>query len=85
MYEAYTDYGPDVNVQYITFKYFSKYCDSLLAYVKKQLQKKQDIVYTERIKHNTVLYRFVKYESNRKAMNRNWCNQKANPALKTKT
>ena len=23
--------------------------------------------------------------SNRKAMNRNWCNQKANPALKTKT
>ena len=26
-----------------------------------------------------------KYESNRKAMNRNWGNQKANPALKTKT
>ena len=25
------------------------------------------------------------YESNRKAMNRNWSNQKANPALKTKT
>ena len=24
-------------------------------------------------------------QSNRKAMNRNWCNQKANPALKTKT
>ena len=24
------------------------------------------------------------YESNRKAMNRNWSNQKANPALKTK-
>ena len=24
-------------------------------------------------------------ESNRKAMNRNWSNQKANPALKTKT
>ena len=24
-------------------------------------------------------------KSNRKAMNRNWCNQKANPALKTKT
>ena len=23
-------------------------------------------------------------KSNRKAMNRNWCNQKANPALKTK-
>ena len=25
------------------------------------------------------------YKSNRKAMNRNWCNQKTNPALKTKT
>ena len=25
------------------------------------------------------------YESNRKAMNRTWSNQKANPALKTKT
>ena len=25
------------------------------------------------------------YKSNRKAMNRNWSNQKANPALKTKT
>ena len=24
------------------------------------------------------------YENNRKAMNRNWSNQKANPALKTK-
>ena len=23
------------------------------------------------------------YESTRKAMNRNWCNQKANPAFKT--
>ena len=27
----------------------------------------------------------ILYESNRKAMNRNWSNQKANPALKTKT
>ena len=27
----------------------------------------------------------VHYKSNRKAMNRNWSNQKANPALKTKT
>ena len=26
----------------------------------------------------------VQLESNRKAMNRNWSNQKANPALKTK-
>ena len=26
-----------------------------------------------------------KFKSNRKAMNRNWSNQKANPALKTKT
>ena len=25
------------------------------------------------------------FKSNRKAMNRNWSNQKANPALKTKT
>ena len=24
------------------------------------------------------------YKSKRKAMNRNWCNQKANPALNTK-
>ena len=28
---------------------------------------------------------FQMNESNRKAMNRNWSNQKANPALKTKT
>ena len=27
---------------------------------------------------------FVAQKSNRKAMNRNWSNQKANPALKTK-
>ena len=27
----------------------------------------------------------IKTKSNRKAMNRNWSNQKANPALKTKT
>ena len=27
---------------------------------------------------------FSHCRSNRKAMNRNWCNQKANPALKTK-
>ena len=27
----------------------------------------------------------VQCKSNRKAMNRNWSNQKANPALKTKT
>ena len=33
-----------------------------------------------------VLGRMYKYlRSNRKAMNRNWSNQKANPALKTKT
>ena len=29
--------------------------------------------------------RQLRKESNRKAMNRNWSNQKANPALKTKT
>ena len=28
---------------------------------------------------------FNVHKSNRKAMNRNWSNQKANPALKTKT
>ena len=27
---------------------------------------------------------FSHYKSKRKAMNRNWCNQKANPALNTK-
>ena len=27
----------------------------------------------------------IRGKSNRKAMNRNWSNQKANPALKTKT
>ena len=31
------------------------------------------------------LSRTTKHESNRKAMNGNWSNQKANPALKTKT
>ena len=28
---------------------------------------------------------FKRHRSNRKAMNRNWSNQKGNPALKTKT
>ena len=35
-----------------------------------------------------ILFTFVNFfqlkKSNRKAMNRNWTNQKANPALKTK-
>ena len=38
--------------------------------------------------HIIILMRFVFVvykKSNRKAMNRNWRNQKANPALKTKT
>ena len=33
----------------------------------------------------TIEESFTAHESNRKAMNRNWSNQKANPALKTKT
>ena len=33
--------------------------------------------------NRTNYFNFV-FESNRKAMNRNWSNQKANPALKTK-
>ena len=32
-----------------------------------------------------LFYVTLQYESNRKAMNRNWSNQKANPAHKTKT
>ena len=32
-----------------------------------------------------VNFHFSRYKSKRKAMNRNWRNQKANPALKTKT
>ena len=35
--------------------------------------------------HRGILIRSVDTESNRKVMNRNWSNQKANPALKTKT
>ena len=31
-----------------------------------------------------ISYSVYWYKSNRKAMNRNWSNQKANPALKTK-
>ena len=34
------------------------------------------------LKHNKIS--FIGSESKRKAMNRNWCNQKANPALNTK-
>ena len=34
---------------------------------------------------NALIYLFSITESNRKAMNRNWSNQRANPALKTKT
>ena len=32
-----------------------------------------------------IFFDTVEIRSNRKAMNRNWSNQKANPALKTKT
>ena len=31
-----------------------------------------------------IIYKYIRHNSNRKAMNRNWSNQKANPALKTK-
>ena len=34
------------------------------------------------LRTNCILFYY--YKSNRKAMNRNWSNQKANPALKTK-
>ena len=45
---------------------------------------------TRLIQHTDLLYigrrcEVEKFKSNRKAMNRNWGNQKANPALKTKT
>ena len=33
---------------------------------------------------NPEFYEDLVYKSNRKAMNRNWSNQKANPVLKTK-
>ena len=35
-------------------------------------------------KELTFIFLFTSSESNSKAMNRNWSNQKANPALKTK-
>ena len=38
---------------------------------------KEDLVYDALVEPSV-------YDSNRKAMNRNWSNQKANPALKTK-
>ena len=45
-----------------------------------------------KIQHSNKIYTqtsesicYKAYGSNRKAMNRNWSNQKANPALKTKT
>ena len=40
----------------------------------------QDIAFVEMVESD-----ISKYKSYRKAMNRNWSNQKANPTLKTKT
>ena len=37
------------------------------------------------VKLKEAVDRYDNVKSNRKAMNRNWSNQKANPALKTKT
>ena len=42
---------------------------------------KSQIVRDSLFKSSNILFY---HESNRKAMNRNWSNQKANPALKTK-
>ena len=39
----------------------------------------------ENILYQLVSLKVFSSKSNRKAMNRNWSNQKANPALKTKT
>ena len=33
--------------------------------------------------HPALEFRLIYFKSNRKEMNRNWCNQKANPALKS--
>ena len=50
--------------------------DVFLIFLKKKTKKTTDGVGTHEPRHE---------KSNRKAMNRNWSNQKANPALKTKT
>ena len=36
-------------------------------------------------RNTTIFFLGLEKKSNEKAMNRNWCNQKANPAFKTKT
>ena len=42
-------------------------------------------IYSLEYFNDTVMHMLCDDKSNRKAMNRNWSNQKANPALKTKT
>ena len=43
-----------------------------------------DIILVDRCDRKTPKQLFYSNKSNRKAMNRNWSNQKSNPALKTK-
>ena len=42
------------------------------------------IMFTSDVFEDSISDREIMIKSNRKAMNRNWSNQKANPALKTK-
>ena len=42
-----------------------------------------DLLNIDNIHFEHMVHRIYPAESKRKAMNRNWCNQKANPALKT--
>ena len=43
------------------------------------------LAHLESLRSASKYHREFYHKSNRKAMNRNWSNQKANPALKTKT
>ena len=59
------------------FFFFFIKLDALCSTLRHQTQQLQDVIFVEPIETGHI-------ESNRKAMNRNWSNQKSKPALKTK-
>ena len=66
-------------------------CDEAGDYVVPNVLSPRDLVFRpenmdETVPHTPNNYQLISVnESNREAMNRNWSNQNANPALKTKT
>ena len=67
-----------------TIKFTYNYPKTNAVFLDVKIEKSDEgILGTSVFEKDTNVHQYI--ESNRKVINRNWCNQKANPALKTKT